>query len=103
MGIVLALLPLRLVGIKPLKKCTISPPVEPTVMHGPHGLEIRSQEMGAPVWSPPFQPVAAGGLWVPYLLVKTYIHTFRFHVYVRFITQISSVCTFYNGYIRFHQ
>ena len=33
---------------------------------------------------------------LPYLLVKTYIHAFRFHVYIRFLSQISSVHTFYN-------
>ena len=40
----------------------------------------------------------------PTLIVgETNLHIFRFHLYVRFITQITSGHTFYNGSIRFHQ
>ena len=59
--IILALIPLLLVGLITLEKCDAFLPVEPTVMRGPHGLEIRSRAMGALIRSPPCKPVATVG------------------------------------------
>ena len=60
-SIILALLSLLIAGLKTLEKCTVYPPVEPTVVRGPHGLEIFSQVMGG---SHTDTAVSAGSRWI---------------------------------------
>ena len=50
-GIIMALLPLKLMILETVENCSVSPPDERMVVCGPHGLEIRSQEMGSCIQS----------------------------------------------------